>query len=132
MADVKGDFSGISAAGSLSPKMKERLETLELDEPTWEGCPVARAREVHDLRADGRGQALRRWLPPGCGAPGPPPARRKAALQPLYMTNRQPRASAACRLVMSPGIQRSQNPGPWGASFPLMVIVVSMGASHFH
>jgi hypothetical protein len=50
---------------------------------------VARAHEVHDLRADGRGQALRRWLPPGCGAPGPPPARRKAALQPLYMANRQ-------------------------------------------
>ncbi len=40
MADVKGDFSGISAAGSLSPKMKERLETLGLDEPKWEGCPV--------------------------------------------------------------------------------------------
>jgi hypothetical protein len=40
MADVKGDFSGISAPGSLSPKMKERLERLKLDEPKWDGCPV--------------------------------------------------------------------------------------------
>jgi hypothetical protein len=41
MADVKGDFSGISAPGSLSPKMKERLAALKLDEPKWDGCPVA-------------------------------------------------------------------------------------------
>jgi len=40
MADVKGDFSGISAPGSASPKMKERLAMLKLDEPKWEGCPV--------------------------------------------------------------------------------------------
>ncbi len=40
MADVKGDLSGISAPGSASPKMKERLAMLELDEPKWEGCPV--------------------------------------------------------------------------------------------
>jgi DNA helicase HerA-like ATPase len=40
MADVKGDFSGISAPGSLSPKMKERLDSLKLDEPKWDGCPV--------------------------------------------------------------------------------------------
>jgi hypothetical protein len=40
MADVKGDFSGISAPGSLSPKMRERLEALALAEPTWEACPV--------------------------------------------------------------------------------------------
>jgi DNA helicase HerA-like ATPase len=40
MADVKGDFSGISAPGSASPKMKERLAMLQLDEPKWEGCPV--------------------------------------------------------------------------------------------
>jgi DNA helicase HerA-like ATPase len=40
MADVKGDFSGISAPGSASPKMKERLALLKLDEPKWEGCPV--------------------------------------------------------------------------------------------
>jgi len=40
MADVKGDFSGISAPGSLSPKMKDRLAALKLDEPKWDGCPV--------------------------------------------------------------------------------------------
>src|SRR5262247_734929 len=40
MADVKGDLSGISAPGTLSPKMKERLAALKLDEPKWDGCPV--------------------------------------------------------------------------------------------
>jgi DNA helicase HerA-like ATPase len=40
MADVKGDFSGISAPGAASPKMKERLAMLKLGEPKWEGCPV--------------------------------------------------------------------------------------------
>jgi hypothetical protein len=40
MADVKGDFSGISAPGSLSPKMKDRLAALGLEEPKWDGCPV--------------------------------------------------------------------------------------------
>ena len=40
MADVKGDFSGISAPGTASPKMKERLAALKLDEPKWSGCPV--------------------------------------------------------------------------------------------
>jgi hypothetical protein len=40
MADVKGDFSGISAPGTASPKMKERLAMLKLDEPKWQGCPV--------------------------------------------------------------------------------------------
>src|SRR3990172_1209011 len=40
MADVKGDFSGISAPGAASPKMKERLAMLKLDEPEWQGCPV--------------------------------------------------------------------------------------------
>ena len=40
MADVKGDLSGIAAPGSLSPKVKERLAMLKLDEPTWDGCPV--------------------------------------------------------------------------------------------
>jgi len=40
MADVKGDFSGISAPGTVSPKMKERLTMLKLDEPKWAGCPV--------------------------------------------------------------------------------------------
>jgi len=40
MADVKGDFSGIAAPGAASPKMKERLTMLKLDEPKWAGCPV--------------------------------------------------------------------------------------------
>jgi hypothetical protein len=40
MADVKGDFSGISQPGAASPKMKERLAVLKLAEPKWEGCPV--------------------------------------------------------------------------------------------
>ena len=40
MADEKGDFSGISAPGAASPKMKERLALVKLDEPKWEGCPV--------------------------------------------------------------------------------------------
>jgi DNA helicase HerA-like ATPase len=40
MADVKGDLAGIAAPGSLSPKMKERLAALGLDEPAWASCPV--------------------------------------------------------------------------------------------
>jgi uncharacterized protein len=41
MADVKGDLSGMAAAGTATPKIKERLELLKLDEPQWAGCPVA-------------------------------------------------------------------------------------------
>ncbi|OZB70603.1 MAG: ATP-binding protein, partial [Thiomonas sp. 14-64-326] len=40
MADVKGDLTGISQAGSLSPKLAERLKTLGLPEPTFGACPV--------------------------------------------------------------------------------------------
>ena len=40
MADVKGDMSGIAAAGAASPKMKERLAALKIDEPQWAGSPV--------------------------------------------------------------------------------------------
>ncbi len=40
MADVKGDVSGIAVAGTLSPKLKERLSALALEAPAWEGCPV--------------------------------------------------------------------------------------------
>ena len=40
MADIKGDFSGIANAGTLSPKLKERLERLGMPEPTWSGAPV--------------------------------------------------------------------------------------------
>ncbi|HEY0845230.1 MAG TPA: DUF853 domain-containing protein [Noviherbaspirillum sp.] len=40
MADVKGDLSGMAKPGSLTPKMKARLEHLKLDEPAWAACPV--------------------------------------------------------------------------------------------
>lgn len=41
MADVKGDFTGISQAASLNPKLAERLASLGLPEPRWGGSPVA-------------------------------------------------------------------------------------------
>ncbi|MCC7194523.1 MAG: DUF853 family protein [Gemmatimonadaceae bacterium] len=40
VADVKGDLSGIAQPGTASPKLRERIELLKLDEPKWEGCPV--------------------------------------------------------------------------------------------
>jgi uncharacterized protein len=40
MADVKGDLSGLAKAGALTPKLKERLAALKLDEPVWAACPV--------------------------------------------------------------------------------------------
>src|ERR1043165_4424225 len=40
MADVKGDLSGIAAAGALSPKMKERLTSLNVEAPVWGAMPV--------------------------------------------------------------------------------------------
>jgi DNA helicase HerA-like ATPase len=40
MADVKGDLSGMAKAGSLTPKMKQRLDALKLEEPDWAACPV--------------------------------------------------------------------------------------------
>ncbi len=40
MADVKGDLSGLAAAGANSPKMKERLAALKCDEPQWAACPA--------------------------------------------------------------------------------------------
>jgi DNA helicase HerA-like ATPase len=40
MADVKGDLSGLAAPGKGSPKMRERLAQLKLDEPQWIACPV--------------------------------------------------------------------------------------------
>src|SRR3954465_8956217 len=41
LADVKGDLSGLAAAGSLSPKLKERLERTGIPEPEWGASPVA-------------------------------------------------------------------------------------------
>jgi DNA helicase HerA-like ATPase len=40
MADDKGDLSGLAAAGAGSPKMKERLAALKMDEPAWNACPA--------------------------------------------------------------------------------------------
>ena len=40
MADVKGDLSGLAAAGSLTPKLQERLDALGVDDHVPAGCPV--------------------------------------------------------------------------------------------
>jgi DNA helicase HerA-like ATPase len=39
-ADVKGDLSGIAAAGSTSPKFAQRLQLTGASEPVWKACPV--------------------------------------------------------------------------------------------
>jgi len=40
LADVKGDLTGLAAAGSLTPKMKERLAATGVAEPAWRANPV--------------------------------------------------------------------------------------------
>ncbi len=40
MADVKGDLTGMAAAGTASPKLKQRLDNLGFAEPQWQACPV--------------------------------------------------------------------------------------------
>jgi DNA helicase HerA-like ATPase len=40
LADVKGDLSGLAAAGSASPKLRERLKTTGIAEPAWAASPV--------------------------------------------------------------------------------------------
>jgi DNA helicase HerA-like ATPase len=40
MADVKGDLSGISQAGQMSPRLKERLDSLKLAAPAFAACPA--------------------------------------------------------------------------------------------
>lgn len=40
MADVKGDLTGICKPGSLSDKIKVRIDQLALDLPAWQGYPV--------------------------------------------------------------------------------------------
>ncbi len=40
LADVKGDLSGLAAPGSLTPRIKARLELLHLPEPAWSASPV--------------------------------------------------------------------------------------------
>ncbi len=40
LADVKGDLSGVAAAGSLSPKLKDRLASTGIAEPAWSADPA--------------------------------------------------------------------------------------------
>jgi hypothetical protein len=40
MADVKGDLSGLSQAGTLTLKLKERLGSLKLEAPAFDAFPV--------------------------------------------------------------------------------------------
>jgi DNA double-strand break repair helicase HerA and related ATPase len=40
LADVKGDLSGLAAAGTASPKMRDRLKTTGFEEPAWRANPV--------------------------------------------------------------------------------------------
>ncbi len=40
LADIKGDLTGITQPGKMSPKMQERLTMLKLDEPKWAGMPA--------------------------------------------------------------------------------------------
>src|SRR5262245_17543667 len=40
LADIKGDLTGLAAAGSATPKMKDRLKATKIDEPAWRANPV--------------------------------------------------------------------------------------------
>jgi DNA helicase HerA-like ATPase len=40
LADVKGDLSGVAAAGSTTPKLKDRLAATGIAEPAWSADPV--------------------------------------------------------------------------------------------
>ena len=40
MADVKGDLAGLSQAGSMNPKLKERIDKLALGDFAFAGCPT--------------------------------------------------------------------------------------------
>src|SRR5262249_16594360 len=39
LADVKGDLSGVAAAGSASAKMQERLKATGIEAPAWRANP---------------------------------------------------------------------------------------------
>jgi hypothetical protein len=41
MADVKGDLAGLSQAGAMNPKLKERIDKLALGDFPFSGSPVA-------------------------------------------------------------------------------------------
>lgn len=55
MADVKGDLTGISQAGQLGPKLRERIEQHHLPEPNFRGAPCTLwdvyGEKGHPLRA---------------------------------------------------------------------------------
>lgn len=55
MADVKGDFSGISQAAQMTDALQKRLDTLGLPEPRWGACPTVFwdvfAEQGHPVRA---------------------------------------------------------------------------------
>src|SRR5262245_19326852 len=40
LADVKGDLAGVAAAGSATPKVRERLKAIGSTEPEWSADPV--------------------------------------------------------------------------------------------
>src|SRR6516162_8190292 len=40
MADVKGDLSGVSQAGTPTPKIQERIKQLKMENFTFSGSPV--------------------------------------------------------------------------------------------
>jgi len=40
VADVKGDLSGVGAAGAMSPKLTERLKSTGIPEPAFAANPV--------------------------------------------------------------------------------------------
>src|SRR5262249_12240734 len=40
LADVKGDLSGVAAAGTATPKVQERLKAIAAAEPSWSADPV--------------------------------------------------------------------------------------------
>jgi len=55
MADVKGDLAGLAAAGTPSPKLTQRLETLNIPAPLWAANSVVFwdvfAKAGHPVRA---------------------------------------------------------------------------------
>jgi DNA helicase HerA-like ATPase len=55
MADVKGDLTGISQPGSMSPKLQERIDRLGVPAPTFAGMPTTLwdvyGEKGHPLRA---------------------------------------------------------------------------------
>jgi DNA helicase HerA-like ATPase len=55
LADIKGDLTGITRPGTLTPKLQERLKALKVAEPKWAGVPATLwdvwAEQGHPVRA---------------------------------------------------------------------------------